>query len=163
VATWQGGQRDQFIDRVLWAMADDVRPELEFSAGRKAHLFESPIEEAFYLAWLAMADREPREFPPLPSLRIQHPITANGHQYRLDLAIVDAHIAIELDGHEFHERTPEQVAQRNVRDADIQVAGWLILHFCGREVLRDPWGCATRLKRTLFRGGFLYRSLAEGT
>lgn len=55
-------------------------------------------------------------------------------------------IAVELDGHEFHERTPEQVAHRNQRDRDLQANGWLLLHFSGSELLRDPVKCITQAR-----------------
>lgn len=50
-------------------------------------------------------------------------------------------IAIELDGHEFHERTKEQVTDRNQRDRSLQQAGWTVFHFSGSELVKDPERC----------------------
>ena len=51
-------------------------------------------------------------------------------------------VAIELDGHDFHERTKEQVALRNERDRSApQADGWTVLHFSGSELVRDPLKC----------------------
>jgi hypothetical protein len=51
-------------------------------------------------------------------------------------------VAVELDGHEFHERTKEQVAKRNWRDRLLQADGWKVFHFAGSEVWRRPLRCA---------------------
>jgi very-short-patch-repair endonuclease len=37
-------------------------------------------------------------------------------------------IAVELDGHAFHERTPAQVSHRDSRDRALQRAGWKVFH-----------------------------------
>ena len=50
-------------------------------------------------------------------------------------------IAVELDGHDFHEKTKAQVAYRNRRDRDLQSAGWTIFHFSGSELFREPCNC----------------------
>jgi very-short-patch-repair endonuclease len=47
-------------------------------------------------------------------------------------------IAIELDGHDFHERTREQVIHRNKRDRDLQADGWLVWHVSGSEFNSSP-------------------------
>lgn len=101
---------------------------------------ESPIEAVFWVWWkvIAWADQEVRhnvrDFDLLP----QFEVTADGSRYRLDFAIEDLQIAVELDGHDFHERTPEQVTYRNVRDRKLQAAGWTVLHISGTELLRGP-------------------------
>lgn len=76
-------------------------------------------------------------------------------RYRLDFALrpsddwlhqalihkgLSLQVGIELDGHEFHERTPEQVTYRNQRDRDFSAWGWTILHFSGSEFHRNPMG-----------------------
>lgn len=64
---------------------------------------------------------------------------------KYDLGVAKPLVAVELDGHEFHERTKAQVASRNTRDADLQMAGWTVFHFSGSEVVRDPLTCAQRV------------------
>lgn len=49
-------------------------------------------------------------------------------------------VIVELDGHDYHERTKEQVIGRNQRDRDFQDKGYLVLHFSGTELYRDPFG-----------------------
>ncbi len=116
-----------------------------------------------YEAWLN------HEMPRLLWLRDQVEVKANGHRYRLDFVPVydeprivgqeldprgvhsehrTAHdplrhpfIVVELDGHDFHERTKEQVRKRDRRDRDLQAAGWRLMHFSGSEFHRNPAKC----------------------
>jgi len=50
-------------------------------------------------------------------------------------------IAIEVDGHAFHERTREQVERRNERDRALQQAGWTVFHFSFTEMSARPEAC----------------------
>lgn len=103
-------------------------------------LIESPIEAAFWIWWRALHNID-------EMLRVGHSLdlqpqvdveTSDGSRYRLDFAVVEYRVAIELDGHDFHERTKEQVAHRNTRDRKLQADGWTVLHISGSEMFRDP-------------------------
>lgn len=69
--------------------------------------------------------------------------------YRIDFAILTSEGGIvafvECDGHEFHERTKEQAERDRSKDRKIQEAGVPILRFTGREIFRDPGGCAGQI------------------
>lgn len=58
-------------------------------------------------------------------------------------------IAVECDGHNFHEKTKEQAARDKKRDREINVAGFPVLRFTGSEIFRDPVGCADQVKEAL--------------
>lgn len=132
-----------YQDSVEWA----VRTAIEGVA--------SPLEAAFLAWWLVVAID--RHYSDDVALHTQPKVYADGEWFRLDFAIVPAQqdtfaqatelhlpisrIAVELDGHDFHERTKEQVAQRDRRDRLLQAAGWRILHFSGAEFHRDPLAC----------------------
>lgn len=58
-------------------------------------------------------------------------------------------IAIECDGHDFHEKTKEQAARDKKRDREINVAGFPVIRFTGSEIYRDPVGCAEQIKDAL--------------
>lgn len=91
------------------------------------------------------------------NLRPQHTIEANGRTYRIDFIVEcsDAWlmnlarargvrwspIAVELDGHEFHERTLDQVTYRNQRDRDLQQRGVAVFHFSYDELTANPSRC----------------------
>lgn len=104
--------------------------------------YESPLEAAFGCWWHAIVGNSGHLGANLDA-RPQVEVQAGGRRYRLDFAIValpsyvqelsSAHlswpkIAVELDGHAFHEKTVEQVTARNSRDRDLQAAGWTVFH-----------------------------------
>ena len=79
-------------------------------------------------------------------------------QYRVDLFLtatlagrVCRRIAIECDGHSYHERTPEQAAKDRARDRRMLSGGLLPLRYTAGEILdhggrcaRDLWGIVER-------------------
>jgi very-short-patch-repair endonuclease len=79
---------------------------------------------------------------PMVALKTQHQVDA----YRIDIALIGskggARVAIECDGHEFHERTKEQASSDKSRDRAIAAAGWRVLRFTGSEIWRNPLACA---------------------
>lgn len=54
-------------------------------------------------------------------------------------------LAIECDGHDFHERTKEQAARDRSRDRALQAAGYTVMRFTGSELYRDPVGCVLEI------------------
>ena len=54
-------------------------------------------------------------------------------------------LAIECDGHDFHEKTKEQAARDRKRDRSFQRAGLRIFRFTGSEIFRDPGKCADEI------------------
>lgn len=112
---------------------------------------ESPLEAIFYIWWKALTDggmweRELR-------LYTQQEVEVSGVRFRLDFVVAEASdhptpqsnvftpIAVEVDGHTFHEKTPDQVAYRNQRDRLLQQAGWTVFHFSWAEMTTRPEEC----------------------
>lgn len=61
-------------------------------------------------------------------------------------------LAVECDGHDFHEKTKEQAARDKSRDRDLTELGVRVLRFTGAEIWRDPLRCAgdvMRIARTM--------------
>jgi hypothetical protein len=127
----------------------------EWSCSKHKWNVQSPIEAVFYYWWFALSDHMRSQHSGYWwALKWQEKVNVAGRNYRLDFEawhldwellwnLRDAgvkvpRIAIELDGHEFHERTKAQVELRNERDRNLQQAGWIVLHFAGSEVVRDP-------------------------
>ena len=79
-------------------------------------------------------------------LRAQWPVTANGHNYRLDFAVPDKKIAIEIDGHKFHSSKASRTTDAK-RDRDLQIAGWRVFRFTGSEIYKSPEVAAGELLR----------------
>jgi very-short-patch-repair endonuclease len=71
--------------------------------------------------------------------------------YRLDFVVFHDNefgqlVAVECDGHDYHERTKEQAARDRRRDRALQAAGVSVLRFTGSEIWRDPEACALEVR-----------------
>lgn len=125
-------------------------------AGR---VIESPLEAIFLMAW--DYSREP--WHPNEGVRLTEQAEAQvgDDRFRLDFMVwptdpivvslsvlfkCDMRLGVELDGHDFHERTKEQVAYRNRRDRLLQQDGWTILHFSGSELHNEPLPCIASVR-----------------
>lgn len=51
-------------------------------------------------------------------------------------------LAVECDGHAFHEKTADQAERDKRRDRDFLAEGLHVARFTGREIRRDPLACA---------------------
>jgi hypothetical protein len=129
-------------------------------------LCHSPIEAIFLMNWIAHERAMLAHNGEIPSradwmLVPQFEVVVEARSYRLDFAVVHRDhertaglaktgysmpkICIELDGHEFHERTKEQVSARNERDRALQASGWRVFHYSGAEVNAKPMQCAVEV------------------
>lgn len=135
----------------------------------------SPIEELF-LAHLMMANDPSAittnwcEYPPPEDWQFAYLGTEIGHfstkergqgifvyqqmplgKFRIDFGFAQPgtciRVAVELDGHEFHERNKKQAERDKSRDRAMQEEGWVVLRFTGSEVWRNPAGCVEQVLR----------------
>lgn len=58
-------------------------------------------------------------------------------------------IAVECDGHEFHDKTKEQAARDKARDRRLAEAGLQVLRFTGSEIWRDAVTCGEQVRRLI--------------
>jgi len=61
-------------------------------------------------------------------------------------------IAVECDGHEFHEKTKQQAEHDKRRDRYFVLHGIFMYRFTGAEIWRDPGRCAEELLRVVVFG-----------
>lgn len=61
-------------------------------------------------------------------------------------------IVVEIDGHEFHERTPQQASRDKRRDRTMTKAGLTVMRFTGSDVKRDAVSCAQEVYDALVGG-----------
>jgi very-short-patch-repair endonuclease len=117
--------------------------------------FDSPLEAVFWLWWMAVMQGN-RHWDDMFLLQPQEEVTVSGQRYRLDFMLIPydeevatskywSPIAVELDGHEFHERTPDQVARRDQRDRALQAANWHVFHFSFKEFVNRPVDCISEV------------------
>lgn len=99
-----------------------------------SRLCESPIEVKYLEAI----------YPELPQITPQYQV--NG--YRLDFALPDKQIAIELDGHEFH-KTKEQRTNDAERERHLELSGWRVIRFTGSEIYQDVNKCVNQTMKLI--------------
>lgn len=112
---------------------------------------KSPIEQMLCFALSLIFARYDSEF----YFTCQEEIyTKSGKHYFADFAIMrcdgeeeinEPFVLIECDGHDFHEKTKKQVANRNERDLNLKMEGYDILHFSGTQIYEDPFYCAKEI------------------
>jgi len=105
--------------------------------------FDSPLEMIFWIWWHALTEHAPHA--DRLDLNSQRDVVVEGKTYRVDFSVDPVEsipgwqpIAVELDGHAFHERTRDQVALRDSRDRALQIAGWRVFHFSFTEFTTNP-------------------------
>jgi very-short-patch-repair endonuclease len=59
-------------------------------------------------------------------------------------------VAIECDGHDFHEKTKEQAARDKARDRTLTAAGITVMRFTGSEIWKDAGACADEVLNVLW-------------
>ena len=117
---------------------------------------KSPIEQIFNFAYSVLRMRATKYIDLY--LIPQYEIKCNGKKYIADFVfdtqevcspwldiVNDYKLVVECDGHDFHEKTKEQVIHDNERDYDLKSAGYDILHFSGSEIYNDPFKCAEKV------------------
>jgi len=118
---------------------------------------ESPIEELFIVSLVAARDLIPNMFkfgivgdrnayaslPDAPDGIYIIPQAVVG-KYRADFIFasvlageITKTMVVELDGHDFHERTKEQASRDKARDRFFASKGWLVMRYTGSDVWKD--------------------------
>ena len=117
---------------------------------------DSPIETIFYIAYMCQIIEMGFPYTELLILYRQTEIIAEDKRYRVDFLIDTESVSgikknkpvklvIECDGHDFHEKTKEQVERRNKRDFELKKVGYDVLHFSGSQIYKDPIDCAKKV------------------
>lgn len=131
------------------------RSELHELISERAYRTDSPIEAQFG-TWFDAARAHHLALGQTRfalQLRPQFWVNTGSGTYRLDFAIepldewlrgalqaegLEMRVGVELDGHDYHEKTRTDVTKRNQRDRDLAALKWQILHFSGSELHRNP-------------------------
>lgn len=58
-------------------------------------------------------------------------------------------VVVECDGHQFHQKTKEQVARDRTRDRFLSTQYGRVIRFTGSEIFRDPAKCALEAVQVL--------------
>lgn len=110
---------------------------------------DSPIEARFLAAFCELSTEHgfeiskklKRFFIRIEPQKVLGPIRLDFLiSYLCDLHLFE--IAVECDGHNFHERTAEQASKDRARDRALQLSGIKIFRFTGTEINSNPMSCA---------------------
>jgi very-short-patch-repair endonuclease len=77
----------------------------------------------------------------------QYKIPHNKGFFRVDFALIhpNGKIVIELDGHQWHEKTKNQASGDKARDRFLVAEGWRVLRFTGSNVFHNPCKCVAEV------------------
>ena len=78
--------------------------------------------------------------PGMPRFVQQHPVALPFGTVRLDAALPELRLAVEMDGMAFHD-SPEARERDRRRDVALAARGWVVLRFSHRRLTTDPKGC----------------------
>ena len=146
--------REYLVDEVsmhLTALSSDAEMILEES------LIDcgSPIEQLLSLALEELNIKNIYKFNPfidVVEIEKQKEIQCENKKYRVDFLIPVIYknqenkcFVIECDGHEFHQKTKEQVERDNTRMRNLQKAGYEVVRFSGTEIWHRPYKCANEV------------------
>jgi len=62
---------------------------------------------------------------------------------------VIAHLIIECDGHDFHDRSKEQASRDRERDRELKKLGYEVFRYTGSDIWKNPLACATEAVEVL--------------
>ena len=90
----------------------------------------------------------------LPEPDLQHWVVTPGGRYRIDVAYPEFRIGIEGKSKKDH-LTDEAFESDPVRDSELGIAGWIIVHVTWAQLHNDPAGVVRRVRRALLSRGAL--------
>jgi very-short-patch-repair endonuclease len=87
---------------------------------------------------------------PIPfTLEPQYKVPIGDRVYKVDFLVSregsSFKLGIELDGHEFHEKSAAQIRSDKVREREIIKQGIIVLRFSGSEIVRNCRACVTEI------------------
>jgi very-short-patch-repair endonuclease len=114
-----------------------------------AYSITPPIEQIFLMEWHFQRVEDRLGVRMLPQAKLE----LEGKRYRVDFLVSRAgsrrKLAIELDGHDFHERTPQQAANDKRRERILTRNGFVVLRFTGMEVVGNSKKCVEEVVESL--------------
>jgi very-short-patch-repair endonuclease len=90
----------------------------------------------------------------LPEPRLQYWVQTPGGRYRIDVAYPAIRVGIEGKSRKHH-MTDQAFEADPVRDANLAIAGWIIIHVTWAQLQDDPEGVVRRVLRALASRGLV--------
>lgn len=148
---------DKKISEISETNRIGILVSIETEIEENKYEFGSPLEKLFFYAW----NISYQSIMPIFSIIPQYKIS----QYRVDFLIdpltffvnhpskysdktlkfIDKNLkrlVVEIDGHDFHERTKEQAKKDKERDRFLQSKNYQVFRFTGSEILNNLSSCS---------------------
>lgn len=157
---------ESLIEQEISSTVSWFEQKLRLEVANALPICESPIERVLLTSLIACKEvyhtydtvmiygRARSGLPQIPfdGLHVYPQVSIDG--YRLDFLAIYRfendliHTVIELDGHNFHERTKQQASHDKRRDRHFTKKGWQVLRYTGSDVWRSPSDCAREIIMT---------------
>ena len=123
----------------------DAQPMISFRSTGEKHLAAFP-------RWAPGLERFIVRIHPQKRLKVEHQnLLRETKNYRADFMVtlerqedqkdpqnvLHARVVVEIDGHDYHERTKEQAKRDRLRDRMLTQAGYIVFRYTGSEVYHD--------------------------
>lgn len=138
---------DVTLRRARYISAAAERLGAEIDDAINLHGVTSPIEQIFLMEWKFQEGALRHNLTIEPQFRVQGPVRAYVVDFRISRKGSDLSLCVELDGHDFHEKTPGQAAADKQRDRALLGLGHQTIRFTGAEVVRDSAACVDEILR----------------
>lgn len=136
------------------ASDDEVRELLDLL---DKHNIVSPPEQLFLYSWIRIVNNI-SIYPqtPIGNYKADFTISSNDHfsnGYFHEELIKKMKLpvyVVEIDGFEWHDKTPEQAEHDRKRDRFMTAEGYSVIRFSAREVFRAPFDCVTEVSNRIY-------------
>lgn len=158
---------DQYFLEQVAAHAENRSDNIRYDWETSKSLCESPIEMRLLAAMMncpylldghsyarvvssaVLEDYHDSETLIVPQLQIgRFRVDFGVAWYRPGAGLVT--VAVECDGHDFHERTKQQAQRDKSRDRTLLASGWPVLRFTGSEIFQAADECADSIADAIF-------------
>jgi very-short-patch-repair endonuclease len=132
------GRLDWYKQRIAREFEKTVKSAIN------THGVQSPIEQIFLIEWSFLGIDHVYGVRLEPQKELKTPDGI----FKIDFAVSAQpalQLAIEIDGHDFHEKTKAQASHDKSRERSIVRAGYIILRFSGSEVFQNPRKCVNEV------------------
>lgn len=138
------------VQDVLEVALEDLVSSTRSLCVSKLEQCESPIERLFMAAILL---RHMTRLPPegwKAQVEVGPYRVDFVHTFQMFKDQKEYMVAVELDGHDFHEKTKAQAKRDKQKDRYLMSQGYYVMRFTGSEVWNDPLACVNEVE------GFAY-------
>lgn len=156
-------RKDEDIEKILVRFKDEI---VEFYSNFHKGMLDkcdSPIEKNYLINLIYVGELSNLDL----NITNQHEINVDNNKYKTDFYVTaiqqytmendegtfvntrSVSLCIECDGHDFHEKTKEQVKRDKQRERNLVKKGYKFIRFTGSEIHQDAKQCALEKLRIL--------------